>query len=49
MARPPPPPAAAPTTPTRTTSPSPTFFFQEPRMPGTASWSRLMASLCGGL
>lgn len=27
--------------------PSPTFFFQEPRMPGTASWSRLMASLCG--
>ena len=30
-----------------TTGPSPTFFFQEPRTPGTASWSRLMASLCG--
>lgn len=29
------------------TGPSPTFFFQEPRTPGTASWSRLMASLCG--
>lgn len=28
-------------------SPSPTFFFQEPRTPGTASWSRLMASLWG--
>lgn len=27
------------------TSPSLTFFFQEPRTPGTASWSRLMASL----
>jgi hypothetical protein len=25
--------------------PSPTFFFHEPRTPGTASWSRLMASL----
>ena len=30
-----------------TTGPSPTFFFQEPRTPGTTSWSRLMASLCG--
>lgn len=31
------------------TSPSPTFFFQEPRTPGTASWSRLMASLLVGV